>query len=321
MDYIKFCEQTKTTVQEILGDEFSADLVNVNKLNGIVLKSLTIYKKNQTSIPNIYLESYFKDYQEGKTIDLIAQDIITFYYQCNNRKDLSCDYVMNFTLVEDKVVYKLINYDKNKKLLEKMPHFKWMDLAIIFLVIVQKDEECTGTIMVNDDIFQKWDININALYEHAKRNTFLLYGCNIRTMEKVLKSLIKNSFSTNIGSDTSDLDTMMEILYSENVSLSNNESKMYVLTNKIGINGATCLLYKDELNNFSKKIGSSFYILPSSIHELILVPSIKPIPKEELLKMVKEVNETEVPKEEILSDNVYYYDSDICQLYSLFQEE
>jgi uncharacterized protein YdhG (YjbR/CyaY superfamily) len=83
---------------------------------------------------------------------------------------------------------------------------------------------------------------------------------------------------------------------------------MYILSNSNGINGASALLYPEVIENFSNTIKSNVYILPSSIHEVILVPFQEEIDKSQLIQMVNEVNETQVAKEEVLSSSVYYYD-------------
>lgn len=83
---------------------------------------------------------------------------------------------------------------------------------------------------------------------------------------------------------------------------------MYVLTNENKYLGAAALLYPYVLNHIGKVLKNNFYVLPSSIHECILVPDSGQYSRMELMSMVREVNESQVAKEEILSYEVYYYD-------------
>ena len=83
---------------------------------------------------------------------------------------------------------------------------------------------------------------------------------------------------------------------------------MYVLTNQSHLNGASALLYKDILRDFAHSLEENFYILPSSIHEVILVPANGIMSKNSLELMVKDVNQKEVSPMERLSDHVYFYD-------------
>jgi hypothetical protein len=85
---------------------------------------------------------------------------------------------------------------------------------------------------------------------------------------------------------------------------------MYVLTNTSGSLGAAALFYPDVKDKAAELIGSDYYILPSSTHEVILVPDSAGINPKELCEMVKQANRTVVDEKDILSDNVYHYDKD-----------
>jgi len=69
-------------------------------------------------------------------------------------------------------------------------------------------------------------------------------------------------------------------------------------------------LYNDILEQIAGQIGESYYIIPSSIHETIVIPESESPCRQHLLEMVKEINETQVEIEDVLSDNVYFYDVD-----------
>ena len=85
------------------------------------------------------------------------------------------------------------------------------------------------------------------------------------------------------------------------------DSDMYVLTNESKLNGAACILYENVLYDFAQKLGADLYILPSSVHEVILLPKLSMFEKDELVNMVKEVNTEGVAADEVLSDHVYEY--------------
>ena len=84
--------------------------------------------------------------------------------------------------------------------------------------------------------------------------------------------------------------------------------EMYVLTNKQKMNGASCILYEHILNDFANQKNKDIYILPSSVHEVILVPVAEDIDRTELSRMVRDVNRNELEEGDVLSDRVYYYD-------------
>ena len=89
---------------------------------------------------------------------------------------------------------------------------------------------------------------------------------------------------------------------------------MYVLTNQHKLNGSVCILYQNVLRDFANRLACDFYILPSSIHEVLLIPAANQISYQELSDMVQDVNSSQLSREEILSDHVYYYSRETCQI-------
>lgn len=85
---------------------------------------------------------------------------------------------------------------------------------------------------------------------------------------------------------------------------------MYVLSNKSRVDGAACMLYPNLIQDFAEAIQSSFYIIPSSIHELLLLPTRHLEESQEIKSMIREINDTQVSAEEILSYSLYLYDKE-----------
>ena len=121
----------------------------------------------------------------------------------------------------------------------------------------------------------------------AKRNTQKLFPSTLNTLYSMLTELM------NLRKDTDILDDIPE---------------MYIVTNSKKMNGATAIVYKDVLRNFANKLGRNYYILPSSINELILLPDDGYLEPYELKNIVCGVNASEIDADEFLSDSVYYYD-------------
>ena len=96
---------------------------------------------------------------------------------------------------------------------------------------------------------------------------------------------------------------------------------MYIMTNRQEVNGASVLLYDDVLQTFALKKKTDFYILPSSIHEVILVPSDRIDNPSDLFTMVEDANRTVVALGDILSDSVYYYNREKNQIVPVTEEK
>ena len=159
----------------------------------------------------------------------------------------------------------------------------------------------------------------------ATYNTPRLFPCVIRNIEDVIKDLINkskiNMFDKGLfngienllreddqcyyynNDETSDL--LLENMVDE-IAL-NNSFNMYVFTNTYGINGASVILYNGLLDKFAGQIKKNLYVIPSSIHEVIVIPKCKEWDAESLKEMVTDINNTQVPDEDVLSSNIYEY--------------
>lgn len=311
MNYVKFIEMIRIKVETIMGARYEVKIHQVDKINYDQLQGIVIRDMNQDIAPTIYLENYFDEYKMGRSIVDIVNEIIMIY---KNNKDINIaiDQINEYRKIKDKVFYKVINYKKNEKKLEKIPHYKMLDLAIIFCLLVNHDSNGIGCITINQELIDKWNVTSNDLYHDAQKNTPYLFPPKVKSMKEVIKSIILKELSEDENFEETD-----EIL-SMFMDTSEDENQMFVATNTDGINGAAWLCYENELESFGKLINSSFYILPSSIHEVILLPSQEKMEPQTLLEMVKDVNNTQVADNEILSNNIYRYEKDEGKLIALF---
>lgn len=299
--YQSFVNMVCSMLKDRLGKGYDLRLHKVTKNNSLELDSLVVLKKGVTYSPNIYLFSYYESYIEGTEVTDIV-DRLYYLYMSNTKPVLDRDFNYTFDEMKKNITYRLISYDRNKKLLSQIPHVKYLDLAITFHCLVKEDEDGIGTIRITNDHLSSWNISLKQLQDAANVNTCTLFPATIKSMEDTIKGIVLDTpikDGENITDDEFDL-LLNQSFYSDN-------PPMYVLTNKQGINGASCLLYDDLIGEFAVKIQSDLFILPSSIHELILIPTQNNRNRSSLEEMVVEVNLTQVAPEEVLSDKVYYF--------------
>lgn len=299
--YQSFINMVCTMLKDRLGKGYELRIHKVTKNNSLELDSLVVLKKGVTYAPNIYLLSYYESYLEGTEVTDIVERLYTLYIS-NTEPVLDRDFNYTFEEMKKNITYRLISYDRNKKLLSKIPHVKYLDLAITFHCLVKEDKDGIGTIRISNEHLSSWNISLEQLQEAANINTSIIFPAVIKSMEDTIKGIVLDT-PIKDGENISDED--FELLMKH--SFYSDSPAMYVLTNKQGINGASCLLYDGLIGEFANKIQSNLFILPSSIHELILVPTQNNRNRSSLKEMVVEVNLTQVAPEEVLSDNVYYY--------------
>ena len=177
-----------------------------------------------------------------------------------------------------------------------------MDLAIVFYILVDQSVDGNATALVRNGMMQLWgNPDMDDIYKLAKMNTQRLFRGHVASMMEVMSGIIAEN--DNVDSDLVDAFFSMDVYEDSFVP-------MFVATNKCKINGASVILYDGLLAEFARRIGGDFYILPSSIHETILLSATGDMDVDYLVDMVRTVNSTEVAPDEILSDNVYKYIAD-----------
>ena len=199
--------------------------------------------------------------------------------------------------MRQKIIYKLVNTEKNKELLEDIPHIEFLDLSIVFQCLVTQEDFGRASILIHNVHLKLWDVSVEILYQAAKENTQQLQGYEIKGMTEVLQEIMCAEDSENFTEDN------------ERSSFSGSVP-MYVLSNKSRVDGAACMLYPNLIQDFAEAIQSSFYIIPSSIHELLLLPTRHLEESQEIKSMIREINDTQVSAEEILSYSLYLYDKE-----------
>lgn len=289
MNYETFKSSAMASIQKHFGTDATVSLHPVTKNNNIRLDGLTIQEKSSNISPTIYLNYYYEDYLKGRSLSSIIEDIIASYHRSRSDTNLDLSFFTDYQKVRYHIIYKLINYEKNRELLPDIPHFRFLDLAVVFSCLILNTANGNATILIHNHHLELWNITADQLYDTAKKNTPLLLPWEINNMKDVLKDFYSDA-DTGIYNDADDLNL-----------------PMYVLTNTSRLYGASCILYPGVLKAFADALDSDLYILPSSIHEVLLLPKTSPANILELNSMIEEVNASQLQGDELLSDHVYYY--------------
>lgn len=270
----------KTVISDTLKKEVR--IVNPLNSNGVHLYGLSIVEPNPNTSPVIYLESFFERFLDTDNWAGTVKDILEFYH--NNRGEDSFDikWFRNFNQIRENLFYRLINYEKNQELLSMVPHTRFLDLAKLYYADC-KIGETAGSILIYHRHVKEWNITEDELITAAEENTPRLYPANLHPI-----------FNT-LGFDD-DISLILKMPF-----------PMFVLSNTGNQNGAAVVCYKDILERFSQKIEDDLVILPSSVHETMLLPLQKSNNIESLRKMVYDINHATLDQSQFLSDNVYLY--------------
>lgn len=254
----------------------------LNKNNGIVLYGLTVMEDEINISATIYLEPYYEVY-EDTGMEYIVDRLERVYEENKPEQSFDISKILDYESIKENLRAKLINYELNREFLKEVPHRRFLDLAIVVYIALEMEEDIEGnaTITVKNNLQQTWKVDTEELIDTALEN---MKG-------DVVVADMSEYVDMSLFGDTEKL------------------FDIYVLTNRLKLHGAVAMLQKDRLKQFSEELKKeTLTILPSSIHECLII-NAEDAPKDtdELREMVKEVNETVVSDQDILSNNVYIY--------------
>ena len=265
--------------------EAEVKLETVIKNNDLKLTGITIRREESNICPTIYLEQYFKAYESGAEMDKILGKIADTRMKNDFEESFDADQFKDFDWVKDMIVPRLVNKEQNLEQLTERPYSAIADLAVTYHILLFNGNASTP---VTNDFMKVWGIKTEELHELAVRNMARLIPGTFRGMSVVMDAIC--------GDKTDVLDPENEMLF--------------VLSNKGGWYGAAAVLDDKIMKSVVKRVGEKFYVLPSSVHELLVVPSNIGMDVGQLKEMVTSINASEVALEERLSNNVYRYSTE-----------
>lgn len=288
MDFEGFIEFMREKVQICLGARASVEHKTVLKGNGMKLQALQISQDTMILCPVIYLERYYEDYKEGKPVATCVKEVCDVFM--NNQfeqqeAEALVESIKSWEMSRRVVHPILLPYEGNEELLENLVHRKYLDLALCYSLCLEHETNGNMTVRVSRGLLETWGISEEELYAQAFDN-MKYAGYHIMSIREVL---------SNMG---------MSCCLEEEI----DDCSFSVLTNRRKLYGAAGILNTDLLETFSEKVKQNLFLLPSSLHEMIIIPDDGKMNAQEYAEMITDVNGTMVRKEEWLADHAYYFD-------------
>lgn len=295
MEYQKFVTEVKEKVAKRLEGREKIYLRESVKNNGVKRIGLhfvsTDYGKEKVSLI-LYMEEFYQFYTSNEDVDLaeVVDKIISVFNERKIDTYLSALRLYDYEEMKSHIVYSLVNHKRNEERLKNIPHVPFLDMEIIFRCIVLVNNDETGDFIITNDHMKLWETNTESLFELAKANT-----------ERILPPLF-----TDIKDELGNFYTMEDLKEDGDT----DRGKIYVLTNQKKTAGAAVILYDGVLERIAKELGDSYWIIPSSTEEVLILRKRDELPEELMRETIQTVNETEVRPEQILSDIPYFYNSE-----------
>lgn len=289
MDYKEFIENVKNDLPELLTGPLKGAVIDetqINKLQGRSYQGINIAPEgasigvSMNMLPHLQMLNSGTPYEE--VLENLA-DIITSSYA--EQPDFSRASFENYEIMKPKLMIQLIGREGNEEMLQQIPHHDIEDLTLVYRLNIYENASGRATTLVTNDLLEKYGVTPEQLHQDAMEAAISHEPFEIKTMAEIISEMYGGIF------------------------VPEPPIPLYVASNEKRTNGAGVITYPGFMEEASKLLDGNFYILPSSIHEVILLPENAGNSVPELQEMVESINVSDVSPEERLSNQVYHYDS------------
>lgn len=300
MDFEKFVDEVKNRIKDFLPEKYANANISVREQEKInsSYTGLMVEGEDRIANPTINLERFYEEYQDGQLMEDVLYDIAKIIQMEGPEVDVSR--LIDYDKVKDSLFIRVCNSKENTEFLKKVPHVEVEDIAVTYHIKVSGDERGIASTPVTNEMMKMYGIRHEKLLDDALESSPKVNPPEIVSMDELMESIYREQFEM-LGYSENQIEEMLE-------DMPRSEIPMMVVTNTDRTNGAAVIFYPDVMEQLGEKLNGNFFVLPSSLHETIVVPDNGTLEHKELLAMVTEINATQVGTQDKLTDQVYHYD-------------
>lgn len=311
MEFEEFKEKfTEDVKADLYGQGIDASVTNtpIKKMNESY-DALTVTPDGSNVGVNLNMNKFFEAYEKGDADydQIVDKAVMVICEGFENKPEIDVEALTDYKQMREKLVMEVVSSEANADMLANVPHHEMEDMAVVYRFVLDSNDDGRATILVTNKLLEAMGVTPEQLHADAMENAPELKPAVIMGMSEVLAEMM--------GVSTEELANM-------GMPADPANEKMYVASVPDKVHGAGVIAYQNFMDQAAEKAGGDFFILPSSIHELLIVPDNGEMKLADLEAMVREVNATQVSPEDKLTDSVYHYDSKakIFELGEKFEE-
>ena len=296
MDFETFKEELREDMEKALyertGTEHSVNIQTVEKMNE-TYEALTIKPENSDIGVNINANELFRAYSDGMDYDRLVDGAVNKARDAlENSPNFNIEAFKDYDKMKETLAMEVVSAERNADLLTTVPHKDMEDMAVVYRFVISTGVGESGSVLVTNKMLDEYGITPEQLHADAMKNAPEVRPMEIKGMGEVLAEQMGIENAEMLG-----------------FAIPPEQDQMLVASVKGNVHGAGVLAYEDFMDKASDRVGGSFFILPSSIHEILIIPDNGQFDLKSLENMVREVNATTVDPVDKLTDNVYHYDA------------
>lgn len=242
MEFQEFRNELLRRVNELLPSGISAIYQQVQKNNNVFYTGLMLDLQEERGVSAVlYAEQLFECFQSGEALEHIAENVKNTFM--DQKTPWPFEEIYTYEKVRDRVIYRLVGAEQNRERLTHEPHRRVLDMALCYAILFEKESEAEGLLSITDELLTEWGITEEMLYARAMENTVRLMGEEM------------GQLSDFCGEEETE-----------------RTKPLRVLTNRHEFFGATAVLYSKKLREYAETIESNLYVIPISVHEMVVLP-------------------------------------------------
>lgn len=290
MDFEQFQEQAMEAVKEHF-PELSVEMQEVNKLQGQSYTGMAVKPEGSNIAATINLQPVFDRVEAGDmSVDAAIRSVLDTVSQVSdNMPQFDVRTLMDYEQMKDTLTMQMIPVAGNEDRLSDIPHQIVEDMAVVYRFEMESNEQGSSSILVTNNMIQNYGIEPVQLHADALEAAQQNHPATLRNMNDVMRELMGDFGASMIPDEPSPL---------------------WVASIEGGQNGACAIQYPGFMDQAAETLGGDFFVLPSSVHEVLFIPDDGSMELANLEEMVQSINQTEVAPADRLSDSVFHYDSE-----------
>ncbi|MBQ1736592.1 MAG: hypothetical protein II038_17350 [Lachnospiraceae bacterium] len=305
----EFMEQAKIEILSYLPEDVRKELTiedaRVVKMNDQVLYGLTMKRSAEESAPAIYMNDLYRRFNEGEPFNMLMSEAALEYLNAVSVAPPEITTMdLTFDKIKDDLTLKLVEIRRNHEYLSEVPYVKAGNgFAIVCDIKIEDGDLGQYRTTVTRNLMNEMNYDMQELFSTA-----------IESAQLKDPAVMNSVRSQLLYSDEPNL------LRGQDPIREEEKDNMYVITNPDCLYGAIALYYPGIQEKIAEKLGENYYVIPSSVNEVLAVPESKAPEIQEIAAMVYEANENLLDPKDVLSNNIFYFDKDTKRLETIHSE-
>ena len=295
MNFTEFQNWAVREIRPVLSDDYRDATIRLQRLQklGKSYEAMMVKKKEETVVPVINLNHYYESYKNGMPREKILSEMK--HIAEDRKRDFDLSWIDDYEKIRARLFVRVNNLSRMNRI--PVPFTRIEDLSLTYHAMVDTGESGLSSFTITTKMMERLHLTKEELHEDAIENSRRILPVKISNIFDVLERIVPREFDNT-----------------------ENCREMWIVSNTQEINGAAALFYPGVMEEISSFFAGSYYVIPSSIHEMIVLKDENSISRAKLRETVRSVNRLVVKEEDWLSDHIYRYDADDKRLHICFKQ-